>query len=97
MECKKAFLTSSYLLEHIKVFHKSESVTCDICSSTFKSINRLKLHKKRTHVEKLFVCPYEECNKKFKIGYHLKNHIAIHTGSLKTYSCENCGASYNRL
>lgn len=96
-ECNKSFLTSSYLTEHTKVFHKlGDPVVCEICSAPFKSMNRLKLHKKRTHVEKTFACPYEECNKKFKIGYHLKNHVAIHTGDLKSFSCQTCSATYNR-
>ena len=46
--------------------------------------------------QKLYVCPYEGCNKSYNAKNYLVNHERLHTGE-RPYTCNNCGKGFSRV
>lgn len=93
--CSKTFSENKikgHYLEHniVKLFR------CSICGYEFKFPGNLKRHEKHAHekgVDKVLP-KCDLCNKQFSCIYNLKEHLRIHTGDCKCYTCEDCGKSF---
>jgi len=70
-------------------FECDEIVNGESCGKTFKSKNKLQIHIKQAHGERMFVCEhvvdgFPPCGKSFPTEYRLKLHMKIHTESRST-------------
>ena len=74
--------------------NKVETITCNICSKTFKIQRSLTNHITMVHrSRKDYKCG--SCNKSFSLAGILKKHIyAVHEGH-KDYKCQSCSKSFS--
>ena len=82
--CEKKFSVKSTLEVHKRIHTgKFPSFKCHVCNlSTFTSKSALKTHLRLHTGAKPYVCPFKECNERFRTSGHRKVHIAnVHTGS----------------
>ncbi|XP_066527831.1 zinc finger and BTB domain-containing protein 40 isoform X2 [Hoplias malabaricus] len=98
--CPLVFPSLTALQQHCSEAHggppvkkkKTEPVSCDLCSKTFKHPSGLLYHRRTEHLEERpYVC--EECGAKFAANSSLKNHMRLHTGE-KPYQCKHCEMSF---
>jgi hypothetical protein len=88
--CSLSFETNRELEDHKTTKH------CDtyLCSISGKSFNRrsgLNAHNK-LHLERVEVCPFEQCGKLFINKHQLADHLNGHTGN-KPHTCRRCKRS----
>lgn len=68
---------------------------CEYCNMELPNKRLLKNHVKDCHKQEIqYICTF--CNREFKKSFHLKEHIASHTGE-KQYSCDICGKTFQRM
>ncbi|CAL8080192.1 unnamed protein product [Orchesella dallaii] len=92
--CGKEFVSEYSLKIHKPVHLEVKNFTCEICGFATKSAVWLKKHKITQHDGvKRHACPH--CGKKFRIPFHLKEHINTHTKE-KPFQCETCGQAFNQ-
>ena len=90
-KCGKVF-PKNYLLKSHMASHGTNDFQCDQCPSAFKSLARLKVHKKRHAKAYSYYCT--QCNKGFYQPLKLKEHEMIHAG-IKPHQCKICGFRCN--
>jgi len=80
--------------QHPSEVYPSRS-TCEHCGKTFKKIGILRAHIVRMHsnMPKKFLCPFEGCNRAFKMRGELNTHNLIHTNA-KNFICTECGLGF---
>ena len=95
--CNKKFATTEGLSQHNRNFHsKSTSLyDCVLCDFQTRHRNGLKQHMLLMHSnemeKKQFVCPFDECGKRFTTYGYLRIHsIQIHDLKYKSLECEEC-------
>uniref|UniRef100_A0A182PS66 Protein krueppel n=1 Tax=Anopheles epiroticus TaxID=199890 RepID=A0A182PS66_9DIPT len=67
--------------------------TCEICLKTFRTRQKLTIHR-NTHLRLApFKCTFESCNKAFKSRIGLEEHVARHTNSFE-YTCDICSKGF---
>lgn len=74
-----------------KAVIRVKALRCEVCSRTFKSVNRLAAHQ-RVHEEGTHRCP--DCGKLFKKAMSLQTHMRTHSGVTR-YLCVDCGGGFN--
>ncbi|XP_072376816.1 uncharacterized protein [Diabrotica undecimpunctata] len=108
-KCNKVFPSPSVMLKHNcgqqprkekpagrrEVVDKDTKFYCEHCGRCFNIKWKLNKHLKKcqNNVAKQFVCTL--CNRVFKKAYHLREHMASHTGE-RNYSCNLCGKTFQR-
>ena len=103
--CNKTFTTKSDMKKHVKRFHMSEKVKCEICSKLIASyylkkhtdtcnfgINKVKKHVKRIHmIEKLECKICSHCDISFTTKHKLDTHIKTnHMNMDNKAKCDIC-------
>jgi len=99
--CDQAFPQKSQLFNHKWRVHKKKSYECDVCKSTFPTLKRLIVHKKKHDTAPLGIptmtqheleCPV--CPNKFGNDEILKRHIWIeHLG--ESLTCLECDKTFS--
>nr|CAD7261764.1 unnamed protein product [Timema shepardi] len=74
-------------------FVEDRPYKCNVCSSSFKKKQYLKVHSIIHTGERPFQCPH--CDKSFRQKTHLNNHVSIHTG-IKPFKCRLCELSFRQ-
>uniref|UniRef100_A0A6P7G7N8 Uncharacterized protein LOC114338666 n=1 Tax=Diabrotica virgifera virgifera TaxID=50390 RepID=A0A6P7G7N8_DIAVI len=107
-KCNKVFPSPSVMLKHNcgqqprkekpagrrEVVDKDNKYYCEHCGKCFNIKWKLNKHLKKCQIAaKQFVCTL--CNRVFKKAYHLREHMASHTGE-RNYSCNLCGKTFQR-
>ena len=98
--CVSFFKTKEELETHSAKSHIGNNL-CVTCGKTFARKNALADHTlKHTRdtyqspSKRLFVCPFESCNKKFVRKTIYQDHLNTHS-DLKPYTCETCNKQFN--
>lgn len=75
--CHKTFASAHNLKNHMEGVHSTErKFKCDICGATFKRKHQVGDHFRNVHTnDRRYPCPYDNCDKAYKKGSHLKSHI----------------------
>ncbi|XP_056640202.1 zinc finger protein 23-like [Diorhabda sublineata] len=106
-KCNKVFHSPSVMLKHncsqqskrekssMKKETSQETFYCEFCGKAFNIRWKLNKHLKicQSNSSKQFGCNL--CNRIFKKAYHLREHMASHTGE-RNYSCNLCGKTFQR-
>uniref|UniRef100_A0A182NCX0 Protein krueppel n=1 Tax=Anopheles dirus TaxID=7168 RepID=A0A182NCX0_9DIPT len=67
--------------------------TCDVCYKTFRTRQKLTIHR-NTHLRLApFKCTFDGCSKAFKSRIGLEEHVARHTNSFE-YTCDICSKGF---
>ncbi|XP_058129893.1 oocyte zinc finger protein XlCOF22-like [Anopheles ziemanni] len=67
--------------------------TCEVCFKTFRSRQKLKIHR-NTHLRVApFKCTFDGCDKAFKSRIGLEEHLARHTNCFE-YTCDICSKGF---
>uniref|UniRef100_A0A182QQN4 Protein krueppel n=1 Tax=Anopheles farauti TaxID=69004 RepID=A0A182QQN4_9DIPT len=67
--------------------------TCEVCHKTFRTRQKLAIHR-NTHLRLApFKCTFDGCAKAFKSRIGLEEHVARHTNSFE-YTCEVCSKGF---
>ncbi|CAL9682797.1 unnamed protein product [Knipowitschia caucasica] len=90
--CGKTFLTANELRLHTRYHTGERPYKCDVCGKAFIQSGYLKSHMRIHTGEKPFKC--DICEKAFRLSYHMKKHRRTHVGKVKSFLCEDCGASF---
>lgn len=92
--CHLYFESAEKLDEHNDKTH-SEKPLCPHCGKRFLRRSSLNVHLKShdTNPVNYFICPIENCSRKFILKSQYSDHINTHTG-IKPYICERCNAKY---
>lgn len=91
--CTAAYFCNTNLATHKRRAHSQESVTCDVCGKSFRSLINLKEHVRKNHKEGQHICPAEGCNRRFITPYYLNLHAKTHYG-IRDRECEWCGQRF---
>ncbi|XP_061389423.1 zinc finger protein 184 [Musca vetustissima] len=93
--CKKEFLSTLNLKQHIRNIHATfKKHTCQLCDKQFATVDHLKKHVLSLHQnERKHIC--HVCSKRFTQLCHLKQHLAIHTTG-KSVKCTECPEKFWR-
>jgi len=70
-------------------------LTCDLCGKSVSNLRSLRTHYIRRHTPKdvrPFACPFEGCNKSFKLAENLSQHRLYHAPP--RFQCDKCGKKY---
>ncbi|XXG85737.1 hypothetical protein AAC387_Pa11g0765 [Persea americana] len=101
-ECGASFKKPSYLKQHMQSHSIVRSFTCSIddCNSSYRRKDHLTRHLLR-HQGKLFICPTENCNRKFAFQGNMKRHVkefhdedSHDTDVQKQHICQECGKKF---
>lgn len=97
--CGATFKNNSHLKRHIQRKHKKDchSQECDVCGSKFLLHYDLKRHLIKHSSNRDYEC--EHCDRKFKTGLSLKNHIKVlhntnNDFQERVFECKICHRSY---
>ena len=98
-DCGKRFQRCDILKIHQDDFHLKIRYRCDYkdCNQTFAHKNNLQYHIKSVHLkERLFVCEFVKCIKRFSTKSQLNGHKRIHTGE-NPHKCDvnDCAKRFN--
>jgi hypothetical protein len=82
--------------KHIRLIHevKDEKQLCGVCGKILPN-KRSMVHHKRIHKDRIYVCKYENCPKKYFKESHLVEHEKTHINQ-REYKCTytGCNKSY---
>ncbi|XP_058833078.1 zinc finger protein 883-like [Topomyia yanbarensis] len=99
--CGMSFAESSNLTKHHRK-HTGELRNvigkpnlCSVCGKRFKWATSLSKHMKHHTKRKLFVCPYQDCNKYYVEQRSLDIHMFSHDGQ-KPFSCSYCNKGFTQ-
>ncbi|OXA45042.1 PR domain zinc finger protein 5 [Folsomia candida] len=96
--CRRVFHNSPTLRRHIKTIHSTSErprLPCGFpgCEKTFQNKQHVSRHVSAEHAENPVRFRCTLCEKEFKLGMQLEQHIPTHTTE-KPYNCATCGKSY---
>ncbi|CAB3228622.1 unnamed protein product [Arctia plantaginis] len=91
-ECKVEYNHWSKYQQHLKAEHQNDEYICDECGRAFKQrchiVRHVKIH---SHLNRIFHCPYENCERYYSRNSNLKQHILVkHLDML--FECTVCGS-----
>jgi uncharacterized Zn-finger protein len=88
-QCGFQTKSKSSLLSHALIHTDHRPIACEHpgCMGRFKNLQHLKDHA-RSHNATNYECNL--CNKLFKSYLHIKNHMAVHSESMKRFKCDLC-------
>ena len=92
-QCKKIINTLSTWRFH-KYCQKPKVYKCDNCNKQFMFRSKLKQHRCKHILQKLFKCFYGGCNRSYKHPQDLKRHTATHQ-QIK-FECEMCDKTFGQ-
>ena len=94
-QCEKKFHTNRELKEHISLVHSTErSISCDQCPKTFLTKTKQHQHSKNVHNSKKVMFPCNQCDKIYKPGKGLNDHMMrIHNAELN-FQCKYCNKMF---
>ena len=85
---------------HISIHSNEYLFNCNYCDINFINNERLKEHKRLAHfTAKRFVCPQNDCNKRFKTKSHLNSHKRIHSSDINKpfeFNVKDCGKRFTQ-
>merc|ERR1712098_340830 len=86
--CGKEYIHTSQFKIHVeKHLNKTKDVECDVCNKMFHSEIEMKMHKRKLHVPKKFLCT--QCDYTARFESILQKHMLLHTTE-KPFSCDRC-------
>ena len=86
------FPTPDALQRHRYVHNTRHQFKCHICNKICGFKSDLDMHMAVHIEEKMWPCPYDDCNREFKRKLDLTAHEVTHTG--EDFICEFAGCSY---
>lgn len=78
--------------ESTKLKKERKQHVCDVCQKVFLGLNDLRKHLRIHNDERPYACPH--CDKKFRQGGCLKNHVASQHGSDVQFICNYCNKGF---
>lgn len=90
----KAFSAQEKLQKHLLCHGEEESkpLKCETCQKRFMNNSALACHLKKHSDKKYYQCPI--CHEGFDHISSLKQHVVQHSDSAGTFSCPECGKSF---
>ena len=89
-KCRFSCNAESDLNRHISHHLNKKQFVCEECNEYFSQLSGLLIHKQYFHsIERHFVCPQNNCNKRFKTNSDLTKHKLRHS-SVKSFGCNKC-------
>ena len=88
------FVDRSNLKNHVNGVHAKNTVKCETCNKSYKTLSILKEHVKKVHENKV---PKKECNKCNKTFYRQKNfdtHVLLKHMGVRRYNCGLCDKNF---
>ncbi|XP_053395655.1 gastrula zinc finger protein XlCGF7.1-like [Mercenaria mercenaria] len=96
--CCTLFFTTEHEYNVHKQLKHSTSFLCITCGKTFSRKAHLTdhaaLHEPAANPDKVQVCPFDACRKKFTKKTRYQDHMNIHTG-VKPYECSCCQRKFH--
>lgn len=95
-KCGHGFASKYLLKRHLALTHdlKEFQYKCDVCSKIYTTISKLRIHKRRIHLnEKNVSC--QICGLSFFDSDHLKRHMVKHTDA-RPFECDFCKKTFQR-
>ena len=90
----KGFKNRQAFTYHLKS-HIKGPFYCDLCKTSFRSVNSLKIHLISDHgnIKQDIPCPFTNCQKSFANATALRSHFICHekTDTNPSYVCDTCG------
>lgn len=91
----KGFKNRQAFTSHLKTHRKEDPFFCDLCKTSFKSSNGLKIHLISNHgsIKHDIPCPFANCHKSFVNTTSLRAHFICHNkvGMNPSFVCDTCG------
>ena len=93
--CQKAFRLNCQLKSHISYVHSGiRSISCDQCPKRFVTQSKQHQHSKYAHNAQKVMLPCRQCEKTYKTGKSLNDHmIRVHSKELN-FPCKYCGKGF---
>ena len=95
VQCPQKCHTNVELKSHVSSVHSTErSISCDQCPKTFLTQSIQHQHSKNAHTSKKLMFPCNQCDKIYKPGKGLKDHMMrIHNTELN-FQCKYCNKMF---
>ncbi|XP_054718342.1 transcription factor IIIA-like isoform X2 [Uloborus diversus] len=92
--CEAILKSKETLRKHVDIIHrrkKAKTYECTICDASFNKHSWLQKHTYRHTGIKPYLCPVENCNKRFLVPNKLRKHMTVHNG----YTCTETDCKRN--